>query len=66
MKANSFLKVVNPILAVVFLFQVLTGLMHSIIPESLYETLHGGGGGLLLVIAIIHVVLNWGWVKSNF
>jgi len=66
MNKNTFLKIVNPILACVLLFQVTTGMMHGIFPHELFETIHGSGGGALTLCVIIHVILNWGWVKTNF
>ena len=49
MKTNFLLKIVNPILAVVFLFQITTGLMHGIISRELFGKIHGGNAGVLMV-----------------
>ncbi len=66
MKKNTLLKIINPILAVVFLYQVGTGLMHDIIPKEIFEAVHIAGAFTLIVFVIIHLVLNWNWVKLNF
>jgi hypothetical protein len=66
MKTGAILKIVNPILAVVFIFQIITGLMHGIIPHEVHETLHGGGASVLILCVIVHVILNWNWVRANF
>jgi len=66
MKTNTLLKIVNPVLAVVFLFQIISGLMHGVIPRELFETIHGSSAGILMFCVIIHLFLNWNWVKSNF
>jgi len=66
MKTNILLKVLNPILAIVFLFQITTGLMHGIFPRELFETVHGGCAGALFLCVILHLSLNWKWVKTNF
>ena len=66
MKRNDMLKIVNPILAVLLLNQVLTGLLNDVLPHGLYEVLHGGSGIILTVVATIHIILNWNWVKANF
>ena len=66
MKKSTLLKIVNPILAGVFLYQVVTGLTHEIIPESIFETVHVAGAFTLIFFVIIHLILNWNWVKLNF
>ena len=66
MKKNTLLKIINPILAIVFIYQISTGLMHEIIPKNRFETIHGTGGIVLLICVIIHLILNWNWVKVNF
>ena len=66
MKRNSVLKVVNPILAVLLLNQVLTGLLREVLPGEVFEVMHVGGGVLLALVAVMHVVLNWNWIRNNF
>ena len=60
------LKIVNPILGVLLLNQVLTGLLHDMLPHNAYEVLHEGGGIVFAIAALLHVVLNWNWIKANF
>ena len=66
MKKNTFLKMTNPILAAAFLYQIITGLLHGIIPRESFETVHVSGAVFLIIFAIIHLMLNWSWVKANF
>lgn len=66
MTRNTALKIVNPILGILALNQILTGLFGEHLPPETFETLHEGGGILFAVIALIHLALNWGWVRSNF
>lgn len=66
MLRSSALKVLNPILAVFFLNQVITGVFHKAIPYKTYEIFHQGGGILFALAALLHVILNWNWVKANF
>ena len=66
MKRNFILKILNPIVAILFLNQILTGLLHAVIPKGAYEFLHEGGGIFFAVAVILHVILNWNWVKANF
>jgi hypothetical protein len=66
MKTNIFLKILNPILAVVLVFQVVTGLLHGILPKEMFETIHGTSAGILMACVILHLLLNWNWIKANF
>ena len=66
MKKLAELKITNVILLTLFLGQATTGLAHPLIEDELFEILHPSVGVLLIIIGIVHIVLNWGWVKSNF
>lgn len=66
MMRNSILKTLNPILAILFLNQILTGVLHDAIPKEAYEVLHEGGGILFALAAVLHLIFNWNWVKANF
>lgn len=63
---NSILKMINPILAILLINQVLMALLHDLVPRKIFEVMHGGGGGLFAVAAVVHVILNWSWIKVNF
>lgn len=66
MKRNALLKILNPILAVLFVNQVTTGALHGYLSEEAYEILHEGSGVVFAVAALLHVIMNWNWVKANF
>jgi len=66
MKKLIELKITNVILFTLFLCQATTGLAFPLIEDELFEILHPSVGILLIIIGIMHIVLNWGWVKSNF
>lgn len=66
MKRNDALKIVNPILALLVANQILTGLFKHSLPHEGFEILHEGGGICLAIIAALHLILNWNWVKANF
>jgi hypothetical protein len=69
MKKAALLKVVNPVLALLFLAQAVTGIAHDPLQEMSYEVwkaIHSGGGLLLVLVAFSHVVLNWSWVRATF
>ena len=63
---KKLLKYTNVVIAVLILSQFLSGIFHKAIPYRIFETLHKGSGILLFIGVVIHVVLNWGWVKSTF
>lgn len=48
MNRNSFLKILNPLLAILFLNQILTGMLHDTIPQKAYAFFHEGGDSFLL------------------
>lgn len=69
MKKNKMLKIINPFLALFFLSQVTTGIFHDLLTEyshEAFEIIHGFGGFILVILVIIHIILNWQWIKTNF
>jgi len=60
------LRVVNAVLAIAVLNQAITGLGSDLLSHDVFEILHIGGGISLLVLALIHVSLNWGWIRLNY
>lgn len=66
MKKNTALKILNPVLAVLMLNQVLTGLFREALPGEAFEVLHEGAGMVLAAAALLHLVLNWSWVRASF
>jgi hypothetical protein len=66
MQRTALLKILNPILGVLLVNQIVTGLLHEYLLDEVYEILHGGGGLLLAAATIVHVIMNWNWVKANF
>jgi Domain of unknown function (DUF4405) len=66
MDKNTALKVTNPVLAVLILNQPFSGLLISLTDWDFFESLHVGGGILLVLVAAVHLKLNWRWVTANF
>jgi heme A synthase len=66
MKRSGIMKVVNLLIAVLLVNQVLTGLLHVRLPGESFEVVHQGAGILFAGVVILHVILNWNWVKANF
>jgi len=57
---------VNPLLAILMLNQPFSGLLSSVTDWDIFESLHVGGGILLVWVAVVHLMLNWRWVTTNF
>jgi hypothetical protein len=66
MNRNKMNKVLVPILAVLLVNQILTGMFGTSLPPTAFDVLHRGGAVVLLVAAGAHVVLNWAWVRANY
>ena len=66
MKKSVQLKVLNVLLGLLIVSQGLSGLFRDSLPEETFEHIHVPGGLLIMAGVILHVVLNWGWVKANF
>ena len=59
------LRIVNPIMFFLVFYQGVTGFFR----EQMYahfKAVHPIAGGLLLLFAVLHLSLNWGWVKSQY
>ena len=64
MTKRNILKIINVLLAILLLNQATTGMLHDLLPHSVFEIMHKGGW-LMVIAAIAHVYLNWAWVKAN-
>jgi len=66
MKKNELHKILNPILLVLMVSQAVTGLSHAKLSHEAFEFIHEGGGILLLVLIILHLILNFNWIKASY
>jgi len=65
-KKQTALKIVNPLLGLFMITQALTGTFHLYLSERAFKMLHEWNGLVLLSLSIVHVVLNWSWIKTQF
>jgi len=66
MKKNTALKILNPILLVLFVSQAITGLFHAKVSPEAFEFFHEGGGIILIGLIVVHFILNFNWVMANY
>ncbi len=66
MKRISILKILNLIIALLLVNQAVTGFFHDSISDEVYEVIHAGGGILFVALALLHLILNWNWIKANY
>lgn len=73
MKNTVVLKLINPLLFLSMSVQVATGLVlmfglfvSSPVIFSAITELHEHNAILLIILILIHLSLNWGWVRANF
>ncbi len=66
MNRAKWLKRVNVLLFIFLLYQAMTGLLSGVMNGDVFEVIHPAGGVILVVLGLIHIGLNWGWVRSVF
>lgn len=66
MGRNSVLKTLNPIIALLLACQISTALLMITLGDEIFETIHKTGGILLAAGALLHLSLNWNWVKASY
>jgi hypothetical protein len=65
MKKQTALKVLNPVMLLLVLYQGVTGFFRF----SMYghfKAVHPIIGALLIAFAFVHLFLNWPWVRSQY
>ena len=66
MNRSKVLKVLNPLMGILFITQIISGLGHHYIPLNVFHFIHDDGGQLLTLLVIAHVVLNLPWIKGTY
>ncbi|MDD5672915.1 MAG: hypothetical protein PHC61_02020 [Chitinivibrionales bacterium] len=69
MNKAKLLKVVNPVVSVLFILQVLTILallfLGGVLDADNFIAIHKGIGLTLVIFSGVHIYLNWSWIKTN-
>ena len=66
MRRSTALKFVNPVLAILLISQVGTGILHGVLPRQLFDVAHEMAGLVLGAMILLHVILNWNWVRASY
>jgi hypothetical protein len=66
MRKNGALKIVNPVIALLLLCQICTAMLMITLGSEIFETIHKTGGILLAAGGLLHLSLNWNWVKASY
>jgi hypothetical protein len=43
-----------------------SGFFSGALPHEAFEILHEGGGIALAILVLLHLILNWNWVKATY
>ena len=70
MNKATMLRIVNAVLFFSFVLQAITSAIIFLrlkVPhrQTIFEV-HEYNGLLMILLAITHIILNWGWIKANF
>ena len=66
MDRTKWLKRVNVLLLFFLVYQATTGLLADVINPKVFGVMHPVGGILLALFGLVHLGLNWGWVRSVY
>jgi len=66
MNRQKVLKVLNVVMLVDFLGLVTTVLLNDTLPRNVFYKIHPLFGSILLLLIIVHLVLNWNWIKTSY
>ena len=70
MNKQILLKIVNILLAASFIMTAMGGLVRQLVPDAIpylqFKAIHPKFGIALVVTVILHLILNWGWIKSAY
>jgi cytochrome b len=62
MRKAQILRLTNPVMALLLIFQLYSGLEPAVIPFEI----HRAAGLLLAAVVALHLALNWTWIRSNY
>lgn len=64
---QSILKFLNPILLIFFIVTVVAMALYRLTGGSeTFGEIHEFAGIMFIIVGILHLFYNWGWVRTNF
>lgn len=68
MKKQAALKIVNPLLLLSFVAVAgaAIGKRAGLVDGDLFRVVHPNAGLVFIGLALVHLALNWSWVKAAF
>ena len=66
MKRITWLKITVPVMLVSALFQAGTGITMIYYDNEILMNIHKFNGPALLVLVLVHLALNWSWIKMSY
>ena len=66
MQKNRILKILNPVLAVLLISQIASGLSGMSLSYKVFNVVHKGGAFVLMACALVHIALNWSWIRATY
>lgn len=66
MTKNTALKILNPVLVILLISQILTGLFGLKLSPEAFEIFHRKAALVLAGLVVLHLVLNFNWIKANY
>ena len=66
MKKYSILKILNPLIGILFFNQAFSGIFHEKIPYEGFQIVHGLAGYLFTACVLLHIILNWNWFMTGY
>jgi hypothetical protein len=66
MKRNTALKILNPLLLLLFINQAITVLFFEHLSYRTFALFHKTGGAILLCLIALHIILNFNWIKASY
>jgi hypothetical protein len=66
MNKQKVLKVVNILMAIDLIALVTTAMLDETLPPEVFARVHPLLGLILVTFVIIHLILNFSWIKSSY
>lgn len=66
MNRIAALKILNPVLFVLGFHQMVSGIVMKVAWSEKIGIIHEWNGYALILVVLIHLILNWNWVKLTY